>query len=177
MSNNKSQELYLLLNKYDRESQLNIQFSQDCIGDFPYFYLLNWNYKFDHIEQRKIALQSPFRSAYYYSILDAPLNNLRSDTIVEGNDLEKEDIINKFLMNQPIINRFKNTEEGSLDISDLSLANYSPPVSETFALILIKQGKISLAIDIYNKLILSKPEKRLYFATRISELSKILNLE
>jgi hypothetical protein len=40
---------------------------------------------------------------------------------------------------------------------------------------LAKQHKYQQAIDIYEQLILAKPEKRLYFATRISELEQNLN--
>jgi hypothetical protein len=38
-----------------------------------------------------------------------------------------------------------------------------------------KQGKYDLAIKIYEKLSLAKPEKRLYFATRISEIALKIN--
>jgi hypothetical protein len=42
--------------------------------------------------------------------------------------------------------------------------------TEAFARILIRQGKIEKAIDIYQKLILKKPEKKNYFAKKLSEL-------
>jgi hypothetical protein len=177
MKSNKSQDLYLLLSKYDRNSELNIEISQESGDNYPYFYLLNWNFQFNEFVQRKIALQSPFRSQYYFSICDAPLNN-QVNVFREYKDaLGQEEIINEFLSNQPSITRLKKSNDEITITADLSNAPFSPPISETFAMILIKQGKISLAIDIYHKLILSKPEKRLYFATRISELSKILTQE
>jgi hypothetical protein len=126
--------------------------------------------------QRKIALQSPFRSQYYYSILDAPVQQYQinlNETVIHLS--EQNDIIDKFLTNQPSLTRPKKSTEDVSEINDLSEIPFSPPISETFAIILIKQGKISLAIDIYTKLMLSKPEKRLYFASQISELSKLLN--
>jgi hypothetical protein len=42
-------------------------------------------------------------------------------------------------------------------------------------MILEKQGKYQQAIEVYQKLSLSKPEKSHYFATRISELSLKIN--
>ena len=42
--------------------------------------------------------------------------------------------------------------------------------TEAFAKILLRQGKRDKAIDIYQKLILKKPEKKDYFAKKLSEL-------
>ena len=42
--------------------------------------------------------------------------------------------------------------------------------TEAFAKILVRQGKIEKAMDIYQKLILKKPEKKNYFAKKLSEL-------
>lgn len=42
--------------------------------------------------------------------------------------------------------------------------------TEAFARILLRQGKIEKAIDVYQKLILKNPEKRNYFAKKLSEL-------
>jgi hypothetical protein len=42
--------------------------------------------------------------------------------------------------------------------------------TEAFAKILLRQGKIEKAIDIYQKLILKKPEKKNYFAKKLSEI-------
>ena len=43
-------------------------------------------------------------------------------------------------------------------------------VSETLAVVYVKQGKIDLAIEMYEKLAMQNPEKSSTFATRISEL-------
>ena len=45
-------------------------------------------------------------------------------------------------------------------------------LTETMADVLIKQGKLSQAIDLYRKLSLLHPEKSVYFATRIEELKQ-----
>ncbi len=44
-------------------------------------------------------------------------------------------------------------------------------ITETMADVLIKQGKLSQAIDLYRKLSLLHPEKSVYFASRIKELN------
>ncbi len=45
-------------------------------------------------------------------------------------------------------------------------------ITETMADVLIKQGKLSQAIDLYRKLSLLYPEKSVYFASRIDELKQ-----
>ena len=177
METNKSQELYLLLYKHNRNNLNGQNLISDFDKQYPYFFLLNWNSQRDSATQRKVALQSPFRSEYYYSIIDAPLSTYTKSETSKLLSFENQgDIVDQFLTNQPTLSRGKkNSPEQLEEIADLSDVPFSPPVSETFAYILVQQGKISLAIDIYTKLMLSKPEKRLYFASRISELNILLN--
>ena len=177
MKSNKAQDLFLLLNNFEREGDLNNQLSNESTELYPYFYLANWNLKYDTLYQRKIALQSPFRTNYYFAVKNAPLSNLENSTSNKYIEINQADLINQFINNQPSLTRLKKSTDEMFEEKDLANQQFTPPVSETFAIILIKQGKISLAIDIYEKLILSKPEKRLYFATRISELSKLLTQE
>ena len=177
MKSNKAQDLYLLLNNFEREGDLNNQISSESTFAYPYFYLANWNLQYDTLRQRKLALQSPFRTNYYFAVKNAPLCNLQNLEINKITDINQADLINQFIENQPSLTRLKRSNEDFIEEKDLANQQFTPPVSETFAIILIKQGKISLAIDIYEKLILSKPEKRLYFATRISELTKLLTQE
>ena len=58
------------------------------------------------------------------------------------------------------------------DLSTLSTTLGDDLVSENLANILIKQGKVNDAIDIYNKLIWKFPQKQAYFAACIEELKK-----
>ena len=175
METNKTQELYLLLYKHNRKNIDSQNIISDYVKKYPYFFLLNWNLQLDSITQRKIALQSPFRLHYHQSIVDAPLAFTENHAKKKVSFENQNEIVDQFLTNQPTLSRNKKNSTDNSDIADLSETPYSPPVSETFAIILVKQGKISLAIDIYTKLMLSKPEKRLYFASRISELTILLN--
>jgi len=58
------------------------------------------------------------------------------------------------------------------DLSKPSTTLGDDLISENLANILIKQGKINDAIDIYKKLIWKFPQKQAYFAARIEELKK-----
>ncbi len=58
------------------------------------------------------------------------------------------------------------------DLSKPSTTFGDDLVSENLANIMIKQGKVNDAIDIYKKLIWKFPQKQAYFAARIEELKK-----
>ena len=74
------------------------------------------------------------------------------------------------------IRQDNNTETPALDLTGRVAQNNSPESfgggieTEAFAKILVRQGKTDKAIDIYQKLILKKPEKKDYFAKKLSEL-------
>ncbi len=172
MKINKSQQLWYLLNRFDREeSETNTLLLKD-LENYPFFYLLNWN--FDQGKQilRKTALQSPIRKQFYQVQFDAP--EITFNTATDNN---QQDIIEEFLQKMPTLAKAKkqSTQDELQEEVDLAASTWTPPVSETFAIILVKQQKYQQAIDIYEQLILAKPEKRLYFATRISELKQNIN--
>ncbi|MCF0070415.1 hypothetical protein LZD49_08020 [Dyadobacter sp. CY261] len=84
----------------------------------------------------------------------------------------QQQIIQGFMKKNPRIARQDNNlEPVMLDVSGRIGAGGDGGVeTEAFANILIRQGKIEKAIDVYQKLILKKPEKRNYFAKKLSEL-------
>lgn len=173
---NKAQDLWFLLHKIDR-SNSSLQHSFDVDKEtYPYFYLLFWNEKFNPHQQKKIALQSTFRNRYFESIFDidkisSPYIAIDSFKTTVPDVAEQIQVIDDFLQNLPSIARPKKhmTEEDS-DVLDLAGLKNALPISETFAKILERQEKYERAIEMYEKLSLIKPEKSLYFATRISEL-------
>lgn len=81
----------------------------------------------------------------------------------------QQSIIQKFLEDEPVINRLSVDSEvnNKTDLSKTSTIE-SEFITENYANILIKQKKINKAIEIYYKLILKYPEKETYFAEKIS---------
>ncbi|KQS31270.1 hypothetical protein [Dyadobacter sp. Leaf189] len=84
----------------------------------------------------------------------------------------QQQIIQGFMKKNPRINRQDNNlEPVEIDLRGRVAESWEGTIeTEAFAKILIRQGKIEKAIDVYQKLILKKPEKRNYFAKKLSEL-------
>lgn len=173
MNSSKAQKLWFLLNKIDRIDQSDL--SQDKIA-YPYFYLLQWNERFSVLKQQRIALLSTQRNQYFLSIYD--IEEESQDLVISKPAEEikalQDSIIDQFIQNQPSLSKPKKSKDDDEPIEDLAAVEFSLPVSETIAILLSKQGKYLQAIELYEKLSLIKPEKRVYFASRIEELQKIL---
>ncbi len=83
-------------------------------------------------------------------------------------------IIENFIRTEPRIAPLRpGTElpEEQDDLAEKSLVSTGGLVTESFAIMLVRQGKTEKAIDIYQKLIVKNPAKTTYFAAKISELS------
>ena len=171
MSN--AQKLWFLLNKIDRSDQSEL--SQDKLL-YPYFSLLNWNERYSILKQQKIALQSSQRKQYFQSIYDIQGELVEITEPVPAEEIKalQVTLIDQFILNQPTLAKPKRSELEDYPQEDLASIEFSLPVSETVAILLSKQGKYLQAIELYEKLSLIKPEKRLYFASRISELQNLL---
>ena len=169
----KSQKLWFLLNRFDRSKEDELQFFDEDKKKYPFFYLLDWNERFNRQAQRMVALKSSYRNQLYASIFDI---EIESKGNYVNSSLNQNQLIDQFLEKLPSLTRVKKAgiEEPEIEI-DLSESSWNLPTSETFALILEKQGKYQQAIEVYEKLSLSKPEKSHYFATRISEVSLKIN--
>jgi hypothetical protein len=93
--------------------------------------------------------------------------------------LKKEEqvkLIEKFIQSDPQIQNVRSSKElkEKKDLSAHSVKFRDDIISENLASIMIKQGKLETAIDIYKKLIWKFPQKKAYFATQIEELKKKL---
>lgn len=173
MESSKAQKLWFLLNKIDRTDQSEL--NQDKIR-YPYFYLLHWNERFSVLQQQKIALQSAQRKQYFQSIYDILEEFVEENNLIPAEEIKalQDSLIDQFISNQPTLSKPKRSDLDDSPQEDLSAVDFSLPVSETVAILLTKQGKYLQAIELYEKLSLIKPEKRVYFASRIEELQKIL---
>jgi tetratricopeptide (TPR) repeat protein len=173
MESSKAQKLWFLLNKIDRSEQSELM--HDKVA-YPYFYLLQWNERYSILKQHKIALQSSHRKQYFQSISDIKEENIENIEVKPADEIKalQDSIIDQFMLNQPSLSKPKRNLEELEPVEDLAKIEFTLPVSETIAVLLSKQGKYLQAIELYEKLSLIKPEKRLYFATRISELQHLL---
>lgn len=175
----KARQLWFLLEGIDRKDPKALRaLDQDKLL-YPYFYLLKWNEKVNESDIRKINLQSIFPSNFKHSYLDAPeYKEMIATTLSEDFTLDTKNqqaIIDEFLEKLPSINRVKKKEELELtEEVDYSEQEFELPVSETFGKILIKQGKIVQAIEVFERLSLKIPEKKTYFASLIQELNEKL---
>ena len=92
-------------------------------------------------------------------------------------DIERQrqfDLIDSFIRKEPRISPVRAKPDQPLDQEDLTKRNKpvgGTLVTESFAKILEKQGKFDKAREIYEKLIAKNPEKKAYFAAKISELT------
>ncbi|GAB3334936.1 hypothetical protein GCM10027299_43530 [Larkinella ripae] len=82
-------------------------------------------------------------------------------------------LIEDFIKREPTIQRPRMNANEQADQEDLTRrmpGHSSVPITEAFAKILARQGKPERAIDIYVKLMLKNPEKKVYFAEKIAAL-------
>jgi hypothetical protein len=95
-----------------------------------------------------------------------------------GTEPEKhihQNIIERFIQSDPRIGSIRvspNHLNESMDLSERLQASTSSDgfVTESFAILFARQGKIDKAIGVYEKLILKNPKKKDYFAQKINEL-------
>jgi hypothetical protein len=101
------------------------------------------------------------------------MDHLEDLVVDDKNQLPENDLIDKFLENEPQIdNEVKSTFFDPLDNARKSLIDNESVVSETLAEIYYKQGNLSKAIKIYKKLSLFNPEKSTFFAAQIEKIRK-----
>ena len=86
--------------------------------------------------------------------------------------IEQIEIIDQFIKSKPAMPKAGTPVQTELDLSLDNDTYNENVVSETLALILIKQGKKEKAIEVLRKLIWKFPQKKAYFAAQIEDLTK-----
>lgn len=91
--------------------------------------------------------------------------------ILDVKKQEQIDLIKAFSKKDIKLATIKEIEanQNTENLADASTTLNDRALSETFAKILLKQGKKAMAIEIYEKLVLKFPEKRAYFADLIEK--------
>ena len=85
------------------------------------------------------------------------------------------ELIDRFLRNQPRIGKPRKEFFNPVDKARKSTTDSEEIVSETLALLQWKQGNHTKAIKIYEKLSLNIPEKSAYFAAQIAKIQESLS--
>ncbi|MBI9038245.1 MAG: hypothetical protein JEY97_08950 [Bacteroidales bacterium] len=86
--------------------------------------------------------------------------------------LSKEQLIDKFIKEEPRISPPKREFYNPIQYARKSLIDDESLVSETLAEIYLKQGNISKAVKIFEKLILNYSKKSTYFAGQIEKIKE-----
>lgn len=86
--------------------------------------------------------------------------------------LTREEIIEKFIREEPTITPAKAAFYSPSDLASSSNLDDEEIVSETLAELFIRQGNITKAVKIYERLSLLIPEKSVYFAALIEKLKR-----
>lgn len=156
---------------------LNTEFTQATVESN---FVLNIN-NLEHSEVNEgVKPKSNFDENRSHSFQDW-LNNLSGestevDNVIKNREkLDAAALIDKFIKEEPKIARPKIEFYSPVNMAKQSVADDITFVSETLAKIYILQGNYTKALDAYENLRLKYPEKRLYFATQIKNLRKLIN--
>jgi len=118
----------------------------------------------DQVEPQKVKKPEPVS---FYDWLEAGADE------TEESKKSTTDIINAFIKAQPRIKARTSETYIPSEIAKMSLVDKAEIVTETLARIYIKQKNFEKAIEIYEKLCLTNPEKKGYFATQIHYLKDL----
>lgn len=168
---------------YQQESYALFKSKTGLGSGFPKLSLLQWTNQDNHndVAPEPVAtVPVPEDPTLTETNLQKDLVQIAESTPVSpapsAEDIERQrqfDLIESFIKNEPRISPIKAKPNEPVDQEDLtkrSKATGGGFVTESFAKILAKQGKVDKAIEIYKQLMVKNPEKKAYFAAKIREL-------
>jgi hypothetical protein len=103
------------------------------------------------------------------------LEKEKEEKKTEDKSLSKNEIIDKFIAENPQISRPKQEFYDPFVVAQASVVDQENIISETLATIYLNQGYVEKAISIYQKLSLKNPKKSVYFAELIEKAKNKFN--
>ena len=103
------------------------------------------------------------------------LEKEKEEKKTEDKSLSKNEIIDKFIAENPQISRPKQEFYDPFVVAQASVVDQENIISETLANIYLNQGYVEKAISIYQKLSLKNPKKSVYFAELIEKAKNKFN--
>lgn len=136
------------------------------------------NLNFDQLESSYLLEGSEAEPDTSLGQLVKDINETAGKCLKERKPESDEQLIDRFLKEHPTISadRSGSVENMDSDQDEEDLSNENDEfITETLARIYIKQGLYQKAINAFQKLTLKYPEKSVYFARQIEEVTKLLN--
>ncbi len=122
----------------------------------------------------KVEISDPIEEEFKREKLEEDLINSIAKPKLKGIQDAQLAIIEKFIKSEPRIQPIKNQNGMEIieDLSERSTTLSNPLFTESYAKILVKQGRLEKAIEVYQHLIIKSPEKMMIFAEKIEQLQK-----
>lgn len=165
----------------ENNNQIEEVFSHDLTESFKISPVDSEKIVFDEIPIEQKSFNFTEKQLETIQLIKARLGNIHyvedqgeetSKSINTAESQEFDDIIEKFLQNNPRINSPRRDFFNPVDVARQSSIEPDDVVTETLAWVYEKQGLNEKAIKIYEKLLLLFPEKSTYFAARIKNLEE-----
>lgn len=127
------------------------------------------------IENAKMSFTSWLKSGINTNN-DLPTSEIKKEEETQQSpDKQKVDIIDAFIKTEPRISKVKKEFYSPSKKAKESISTEGLIYSETLAEIFAMQGNFPKSITAYQQLMLTNPEKKIFFAKRIEELKEKLN--
>ncbi|MDD2981965.1 MAG: hypothetical protein PHQ74_01120 [Crocinitomicaceae bacterium] len=127
------------------------------------------------IENSKMSFTSWLRSGNTSAATSASVEIKEKEKEVQQTINQKVDLIENFINTEPKISKVKKEFYSPSKKAKESISTDGLIYSETLAEIFAMQGNFPKAITAYEQLMLTNPEKKIFFAKRIEELKEKLN--